>query len=78
MSRIVSERDAGRAQSGSTGPGLLALAFLGAAVGLIAAIVCVGAMWMAGWDINGGLVGAVAGSIAGATTALLGSFDHIE
>ncbi len=78
MSRIVSDLDTRRARTGSTGPGLLALAVLGAAVGLIAAIACVGAMWMAGWDINAGLVGAVAGSVAGATTALLGSLDHID
>ncbi len=57
---------------------LAPLAVLGAAMGVIVALVCIAALSMAGVSINGGVVGAIAGAVAGAATALLGATDRIE
>jgi hypothetical protein len=57
-----------------TGP----IAVLGAALGVIAALIVVAVMWLIGIDANGAIVGAIAGGIAGAVTAILGAPGRIE
>ncbi len=65
-------------EANRTHVGLAPLAVMGAAMGVVAALVCVAAFWMAGLDVNGGVVGGIAGALAGATTALLGAQDRIR
>ncbi|MDJ0955019.1 MAG: hypothetical protein QNJ81_15175 [Acidimicrobiia bacterium] len=48
------------------------LAVLGAALGVIVALVTVAVLWLVGLDVHGVVVGAVAGAVAGAVTTILG------
>lgn len=48
-----------------------AIVVLGAAVGLVAALIVVGLTWLIGAEMNAGIVGAAAGAIGGATAAAL-------
>ena len=57
---------------------LAPLAVLGAALGLVVALVCVALLWMTGFGINGAFVGGIAGAVAGAATAILGAPDRIQ
>ena len=54
------------------------MAVIGAAIGMIVALICVAAFSMTGLSVNAGVVGAVAGAVAGAATARLGGTDRIE
>jgi len=55
-----------------------AIAVLGAALGMVAALITVAAMWLMGVEGNAPIIGAIAGGVAGATTAILGAPGHIE
>lgn len=51
--------------------GVLPLAVLGAAIGFIIALACIGVMWMMNLEINAAIVGGISGATAGAVTVYL-------
>ena len=55
--------------------GRAALAVLGAALGVIVALVTVAILWLVGLDVHGVVVGAAAGAVAGAATTILAATD---
>lgn len=55
-----------------------AIVVLGAAVGLVAAMIVVSLSWFIGIDVNAGLVGGAAGAIGGAATAILAMPQRLQ
>ena len=58
--------------------GLLPLAVIGAAIGMIVALACVGVMWMMNLGINAAVVGGISGAAAGALTVYFAAADQIH
>jgi len=55
-----------------------AIAVLSAALGVVAALTAVCAMWLVGFHPNAGIVGCVAGAVAGVATAYLGAPSRVQ
>lgn len=55
-----------------------AIIVLGAAVGLVAALIVVALSWLIGADVNAGIVGGAAGAIGGAATAILAMPQRLQ
>lgn len=55
-----------------------AIIVLGAAVGLVAALIVVSLSWFIGVGVNAGLVGGAAGAIGGAASAILASPPRLQ